>query len=113
LVSKGSVWQMVSERLRGSGQQTMSFNGDWDAQLARAKGGDLVVTCVGTRLVLAPERHDLLPIPYEQIQAKLASEPAGVEQKTAADGTRVVLLYARDVAAMKRLVAELKVDRPD
>ena len=104
------VYQLVGERLQKAGRPVMTFNTDWDAQLAKAKGGDLVVTCVGSRLVLPTERHDLLPIPYEQIQAKLKSDPAGVERKTAPDGTRVVLLYARDVEAMKPLINGLTID---
>jgi hypothetical protein len=104
------VWQMITEHLGKAGHPVMSFNTNWDARLAAAKGGDLVITCVGERLVLPPERHDLLPIPYDEVQAKLESAAAGVERKTAADGTRVVLLYARDVQAMKPLIDELTVE---
>ena len=35
---------------------------------------------------------------------------SGVERKTAPDGTRVVLLYTRDVPAMEKLVADLTID---
>ena len=104
------VWQMIDQRLGAAGHKVRSFNQDWDAELAAAKGGDLIVTCVGTRLVLPAERHDLLPIPYDQIQAKLRAAPSGVERKTAADGTKVVLLYTRDVPAMAKLVNELTIE---
>jgi hypothetical protein len=103
------VWQMIDKHLHAVGHKVSSFNTNWDVQLAAAKGGDLVITCVGQRLVLPPERHDLLPIPYDQIQAKLQATPAGVERKTAADGTKVVLLYTRDVPAMRKLVEELQI----
>jgi hypothetical protein len=89
-----------------------SFNQNWDAELAAARRSDLVITCVGPRLVLPEERHDLLPIPYDQIQAKLTAAESGVERKTAEDGTRVVLLYTRDVPAMRKLVDELKLESP-
>ena len=79
---------------------------------AAAKGNDLIVTCIGQRLVLPDGRHDLLPIPYDQIQAKLAAAESGVERKTGEDGTRIVLLYTRDVPAMKKLVDELKIESP-
>lgn len=104
------VWQMIGHRLQKSGRASISFNADWDVQLAKARGGDLVVTCVGTRLVLPPERHDLLPISYDQIQSRLKDNPTGIQRKTVADGTRVVLLFARDVAAMERLVAAFDLD---
>ena len=106
------VWQMINEHLRAAGHTVRSFNTNWDAELAAAKGNDLIVTCVGKRLVLPDGRHDLLPMPYAQIQAKLAAADAGVERKTTEDGTRVVLLYTRDVPAMQKLVAELTIESP-
>ena len=110
IAADSPVYQMVGERLQKAGRTVMTFNTDWDTQLARAKGGDLVVTCLGTRLVLPTERHDLLPIPFEQIQTKLKSDTGGIERKTAPDGTRVVLLYARDVPAMRQLVSEFAIE---
>ena len=104
------VWQMIDKHLRGAGHKVRSFNTNWDAELQAAKGGDLVITCVGERLVLPSQRHDLLPIPYDEIQAKLHATAGGVERKTADDGTRVVLLYTRDVPAMEKLVEELEVE---
>ena len=104
------VWQMIDKHLRAAGQKVRSFNGNWDAELANAKGGDLIITCIGERLVLPSERRDLLPIPYDEIQAKLNSGPGGVERKTAAGGTKVVLLYTRDLPAMEKLVNELTID---
>jgi hypothetical protein len=60
------VWQLITERLSKAQLPVVSFNTNWDEQLASAKGRDLIVTCVGQRLVLPPERHDLLPIPFER-----------------------------------------------
>jgi hypothetical protein len=104
------VWQMINKHLGEAGHKVRSFNANWDAELAAAKGGDLVITCIGQRLVLPPERHDLLPIPYDEIQAKLTTGPGGVERKTADDGTRVVLLYTRDLPAMEKLISDLRID---
>jgi len=104
------VWQMIDKHLRAAGHKVRSFNTGWDAELAAAKGGDLIVTCVGAHLVLPDERRDLLPIPYDQIQEKLNQTAGGVERKTAADGTKVVLLYTRDVPAMEKLVGDLTIE---
>jgi len=106
------VWQMLNAHLAKAGHKVRSFNTDWDAELAAAKGNDLVITCVGRRLVLPDGRHDLLPIPYEHIQAKLAAAESGMERRTIEDGTRVVLLYTRDVPAMRKLVDELTIESP-
>jgi len=106
------VWQMIDKHLRDAGHKVRSFNTNWDAELAAAKGGDLVITCIGERLVLPDERRDLLPISYDQIQANLHAGPGGFERKTADDGTRVVLLYTRDLPAMEKLVADLTIDSP-
>jgi hypothetical protein len=104
------VWQMLNAHLAKAGHKVRSFNTNWDAELAAAKGNDLIVTCVGAWLVLPAARHDLLPMPYDEIQAKLKATAAGVARKTAGDGTRVVLLYTRDVPAIQKLVEDLKID---
>jgi hypothetical protein len=104
------VWQMIDKHLRAAGHKVKSFNTNWDAELAAARGNDLIVTCVGERLVLPAERHDLLPIPYAEIQAKLKTAASGIERKTIHDGTRILLLYTRDVPTMRKIVDELKIE---
>jgi hypothetical protein len=101
---------MLEARLRPSGRGVYSFNRNFDASLKRARGGDLVVTCVADRLVLPEAHRHLLPIPYDAIQAKLKTTSGGIERHTAKDGTRVVLLYARDVGEMQKLVDGLELD---
>lgn len=104
------VWQMLTKHLGEAGHKVRSFNGNFDVELAAAKGKYLVITCIGQRLVLPTDRPDLLPLSYDEIQAKLHASPAGVERKTMDDGTRVVLLYTRDVPAMEKLVDGLKIE---
>jgi hypothetical protein len=88
-----------------------SFNNDFEKYLADARGGELVVACVGKELVLPADRAAaLLPMTYDQIQEKLADTPAGVARKTAADGTHVVLVYGRDAEAVKGVVESLTLD---
>ena len=65
---------MIDKHLRDGGHKVRSFNTNWDAELAAAKGGDLVVTCIGDHLVLPTERHDLLPISYDENRAEVESD---------------------------------------
>ena len=45
-----------------------------------------------------------------QTRAELKDKPSGVAHKIADDGTRVILLYTRDVQSMRKLVDQLKID---
>lgn len=108
------IWELLTKRLQNIGYDSViSFNQQFDSKLAQAKGAHLVVTCVGQRVLLPPERlNEFLPIPYDQIASRLRDAPAGVARRVLDDGTSVTLLYGRDLAAVVSLVPTFEVE-PD
>ena len=76
------MWQWVTTRCRSTGVPLVSFNGDFDAQLARARGHLLILTVVGDR-------------------------PSGTLVRHLDDGTQVLLVYARDLELMRAAVDAL------
>jgi transglutaminase-like putative cysteine protease len=110
VAANSPVWQALERRARDEGFGFIqSFNSDFDKFLPNARGADLVLTCVGARLVLPADHHaELLPVPYAEIQARMKKDGPGTARKTLADGTRVTLVYGRDVEAVLNVVETLK-----
>jgi hypothetical protein len=87
----------------------MSFNNEFDRLLAEAKGGDLIITWVGDCPVLPENYHEhYLPISVDDLRAKMAQEPSGVVRMRLDDGTRVILVYGRDVDGVLKVVEQLE-----
>ena len=109
MAADSPVWQAVTQRARAQGFGFIqSFNDGFERFLPRARGADLVVTCVGARLLPPAETsRALLPMEYEEIQARIEKEGAGVARRRLDDGTRVTLLYGRDPEAVLRIVEKL------
>lgn len=102
------VWQAVGKRMQAIGYPTYSFNTDFDRFLGLAKGGDLIITCVGDRPVLpAPYHARYLPAEW---RARIRHDPGGVIRKRLEDGTRLVLVYGKDVDAVLRVVGSLELE---
>ncbi len=102
-------WQWLSARCEKLGmprRMVRSFNYRFDQELPRAKGHTLVITWVGDVLVLPDRYHgQFLPAPRERVEKLLKKQAHGRLDKTLDDGTRVVLLFARDEPAMRAAVA--------
>jgi hypothetical protein len=94
--------------MQALGYLTYSFNADFDRFLGLAKGGDLIITCVGDRPVL-PEPYHARYLP-EELRAKMKQSPQGVIRKRLDDGTRLLLVYRPDVDAVLRLVESLELE---
>ncbi len=106
VAADGPYYLWLRERCKALGLGAPGgFNNDFYNRLRRASGRLLVVTCVGERLVFPKQiAKGYLPMTMEQIQAALKDEPHGAARGRAWDGTTVVLLYARDQAAMRKAV---------
>jgi hypothetical protein len=57
--------------------------------------------------VVLPEefRARYLPIPMNELRERMKTAPVGVLRKELDDGTRVALLYGRDLAAIQRAIS--------
>jgi hypothetical protein len=102
VAANSPVYQAVVERCRALGHMVrMSFNVDFNQWLAKARGSYLIITCVLDEVVLPETYHGrYLPIPIEELRRKVRADGQGVVRKQACDGTRIVLLYGKDVAAL-------------
>ena len=111
------IYQAIDARCQSLGFQTRtSFNTDYDTYLTKAQGKILIITCVGERMVPPADLYGgYLPLPMAEIQRRIQSNEPGVAQKRLDDGTRVILLYARETAGLLKLAStlELKLDDPE
>jgi hypothetical protein len=94
--------------MQALGYSTCSFNTDFDRFLALAKGGDLITTCVGDRPVL-PEPYHPKYLP-DEVRARMRRERKEVIRKRLDDGTRLVLVYGKDVDAILEVVGRLELE---
>ena len=105
------VWQALAKKVKDTGLGFFSFNAQFDKFLPEARGGDLIITSVADSPVLPlGYRAEFLPIPTEEIAARLAKEPKGQARKTLPDGTRVTLIFGKNLDALLEAVAEYKVE---
>jgi hypothetical protein len=83
-----------------------SFQGDWEENLAQARGGVLVVTCNEGRPVL-PEAlwSAWLPPGHERVAREGALPPPGFLRHRLADGTLVILVAVKENAGVEAAVA--------
>jgi hypothetical protein len=103
VAANSPVYQALTRRLQTQGHTNVtSFNTAFEKYLRQAKGGDLVITAVGSDPVLPEAYHaELLPLSPSELSQKLQSEPSGFARKRLNDGTRVVLIYGKSVEAIQ------------
>jgi hypothetical protein len=110
VAANSPVYQAVTQRLHALGHASVySFNTAFDKYLRQAIGSDLIITAVGTTVVL-PEAHHarFLPITVSELTTKLQTEPAGVLRKQLDDGTRVVLIYGKNLDAIQDAIGQFQ-----
>ncbi|NUN52124.1 MAG: transglutaminase family protein [Planctomycetaceae bacterium] len=101
-------WQWVTDRARALGLRAGSGgNGGFAEWIPRARLGWLVVTCLAGRTVLPDQYRSWLPNGWE---AGVKKKDSGVLRGEAPDGTRVVLVYGRDVDAIRAEIGKLTFD---
>jgi hypothetical protein len=108
VVADGPYYRWVADRCVARGASVgMTFNTDFDAQLANAAGHTLVVALVGDRLVL-PERYwpTETVVSVDLLRLRQAQTPRGIFTRQRSDGTTVYVLYGRDDAALREMVQE-------
>ena len=115
IAADSPVWQAVVKRARARGfSSVQSFNEQFDQYLPKARGGDLVVACVGTRITLPPQHHgEMLPVQPEEIQTRMQKSGAGTARRTLPDGTRVTLVYGPDAESVVGVVKTLELPSND
>ena len=111
IAANSPVWQMLDDRCNKLGFYPSSFNVQFEVKLRAAKGGRLVLTCVGDTLVLPEKFHKShSPMSFQEIQDALKKVAHGSARRTLDDGTRVILLFGRTVEDIKSAVDDLKID---
>jgi hypothetical protein len=112
VTGESPVVEWILDRCEGLGfRDCVSFNTDYDKFIPEAKGKRLIIACLGGRLFL-PEKYYAthLPIPLAELLARMTKEPHGTLRKTLEDGTRVVLVYGKDLNAIAAEIATLTLD---
>ena len=105
----------ANEPLEGRGEATGTPD-EIRAYVRKQKqaGADLIVTSVGDEPVLPePYRARYLPITRDELRARIKNEPKGVVRKRLDDGTRLTLVYAKDVPTLLHLVEGLEIEAKD
>jgi hypothetical protein len=107
------VWQWLDERFQQLGfRQVFSTNAELEKYVPRARGGILVVTCVGGSVLLPPNLDDpYLAVPRDDLPALLRTSASGVARKRLEDGTLVLLVYGRDEEAIRAAISALTIER--
>jgi len=106
IAADNPVYKWLAKRCTDLGYRVrMSFNGDYGRILPRSRGNYLIVTCVGSRLVLDSDYHEAyLPWTTKEVAAFKAKNDRGVLRRQLADGTRVYLIYGRDQDAIRQAI---------
>lgn len=102
VVANSPVYQAVGERCNSiGGTVRVSFNTDFDRLLGQAKGCNLIITCVGNDIVLPEVYHErYMPITAEELKERVKTEGQGVVFKKNQEGTKVFLIYGKDLPAI-------------
>ncbi|MHC5040712.1 MAG: transglutaminase-like domain-containing protein [Planctomycetota bacterium] len=110
IASDSPVYHWLTKKCQAFGFASLySFNTDFARYLPMARRNRLIVTCVGDRLVFPePEVGAFLPYSPAEIREKLRKKKSEMAIRNLDDGTRVILLLARDLDRMKKLVEALK-----
>lgn len=105
-------WNLVSQRARSLGWYIgRSGNADFDDWMPEARGRTLVLVSVaGVEPLPEPYRSQYQRKDFVELAKAHRKDAGWVERWTADDGTRVVLLYGRDEAALAAAIAELTFD---
>lgn len=105
------MWDWTAARVKALGMRCgRSGNTGFDEWMPGAKTGWLVVVCLADRVPLPDAYRGLLPIAVAEIAPALKKDAVVVRRKTAADGTKVVLVAGRDQDALKTAIETLKID---
>jgi hypothetical protein len=112
IAANSPIYQAVTERGQQLGKTVRtSFNDEFDQYLPKAKSGYLVVTCVGNKVVLPEAYHaQYLPVSLEELRRRVQKDEQGTLRKQLPDGTRVVLVYGKDNAAIINEISRLELD---
>ncbi len=108
VAANSPIWQAIGRRLQDLGYASYSFNTDFERFLGLAKGGNLIITCVGDRPVL-PEQYRATYLP-DDLRAKMKQEPKGVIRKQLDDGTTLIVVYGKNVEMVLDLAKSLEIE---
>jgi hypothetical protein len=102
-------WEWTFARCRALGFKVgRSGNTGFDEWLPLTRGQVLIVTCLAGSTVFGDSYSDL--VPAKELRAALATKPAGIVQRIAAEGTRVIVVFGRDADALRTEIDALTLD---
>src|SRR5215471_5646533 len=110
IVADAPVWGWVGDRMRVLGMQgrIWAFNMDYPKHLKAARGNWLILTAIGDSMTLPLEyRGEYSPASAEQIRQLLAQRASGRFDRHLDDGTIVILVCGRDLAALHEEIDHL------
>ena len=112
VVADSPHWQQLQKRLDSIGiELPISFNVNFDVYLPHASGQWLVLTAVGDHFPLPPAlRQQYSPVSTEKLQEMMDLLPSGRVDRVLANGTRVVLLFARTPSDLATEIKNLTLD---
>ena len=112
IAANSPIYQALGARCQLLGFRVKkTFNTEFDNCLRAAKGSRLIVTCVGNQIVLPRERYDeFLPVKAGELLRRTAAGENGTATRRLADGTSVVVVYAKNEESMLELARKLSLD---
>jgi hypothetical protein len=110
IAADSPVYQAISQRISSLGYRPRTtFNTQYETILPKTKGKILVETCAGKRAVPPVEAYAAyVPLTREEINKRIADGGSGIARKRLTDGTRVVLIYARDVPKLLEVIRTME-----
>ncbi|MHC4598858.1 MAG: transglutaminase domain-containing protein [Planctomycetota bacterium] len=110
IAANSPAYEWLTKKCQAFGFTSIySFNCNFYEYLPMARRNRLIVTCVGDRLVFPePQVGAFLPYSRAEIRKKLGEKKTGMAFRELEDGTRILLLFARDLEGMRKLVKALK-----
>jgi hypothetical protein len=112
VVADSPHWQQLQARAASIGMTSgVAFNRNFERLLPQTSGHWLVLTAVGDHFPLPPQLRDQYsPVSTAKLQEMLRLLPSGRVDRALADGTRVVLLFARSSPELAAEIEHLTLD---
>jgi hypothetical protein len=112
VVGRSAEYYALANRCKTLGAAVAGGDAAFDKWMPKSRGGVLIVASVAGEMILPDEYRPLLPADADKVRDVLKSKESDVLRKTADDGTRVVMLVARDTDAMRAAIDALTLDPP-
>jgi hypothetical protein len=112
VVARTAEWNAFARRFKQLGSPISGGDAEFGKWLPKSRGGVLIVVSVAGEMILPDEYRPLLPADADKVRDVLKTKASDVLRKKADDGTDVVMLVARDAAAMRAAIDAFALDPP-